>query len=256
MAADDALDAMLDDALQDYERLEEAHQAPAQPAAEATRPVAAAVPPQQPLFPPSHEDVEATLNAVLSHLSQHHRPPSPPPSQQPQPQSHSAEAAAEIDAEADAAVERYIAALTEAGNAPAAATSADASDGDDGRNAAAVVQLLRPFVAKEMLYPPLAELRRLFPAWLEAQRGVLSDAELAQRHQQFSVLQRVCALYEAQKTPDDHIEEIVVLVERMGQAPQDLVAQASATAASAASGGSEDDGSGQQPELPPECSLM
>jgi len=260
------LDAMLDDALQDYERLEATRppQPPPPQQQESQQQQQQYKVPQKALFPPNQEDIEATFNAVLASLSKIEPASSSSPQQRQQPQQTAAAPEATTasasqphpptaeemaeDAEATEAVERYIAALAAAGNQPPGSTEAEE------RSAEAVVQLLRPFVSKEMLYPPLNELRRLFPAWLERQRGVLSEKELAERRQQYECLQRVCQLYESQRTPDAHIQEIVVLVERMGQAPKELVEEASAIAAAAATP-SPPPADGQQ-ALPPDCSLM
>ena len=88
-----------------------------------------------------------------------------------------------------------------------------------------------------------------YPGWLTKKKGELPEDEWQQRNEQYMILCRVCELYETQKTPQDNIQEIVILIEKMGQAPQELIDE-SAAAAPAGSPGEQMNG------LPADCTLM
>lgn len=110
-----------------------------------------------------------------------------------------------------------------------------------------------------------------YPEWLEKNKETLSPKEYEQRKEQYEIICKVCKLYEDQKTPDDHLQEIMILVEKMGQAPQDLIDEASKSCdgqmpdlsmfggAGAGAGDDDDDapgsmGAGNPAE--PECIIM
>lgn len=95
----------------------------------------------------------------------------------------------------------------------------------------------------------LKTLTKQYPGWLTKKKGELPEDEWQQRNEQYTILCRVCELYETQKTPQDNIQEIVILIEKMGQAPQELIDE-SAAAAPAGSPGE------QMNSLPADCTLM
>ena len=76
------------------------------------------------------------------------------------------------------------------------------------------------------LKPPTKQ----YPGWLTKKKGELPEDEWQQRNEQYMILCRVCELYETQKTPQDNIQEIVILIEKMGQAPQELIDESAAAA--------------------------
>lgn len=273
---DPELDSMLDDALREYEKLEHRITGTSQQVSTVsdvptstsssttstttTTTTTTATGEGGKLFPVSEEDVEATLRAVMEQLSTMETRvsaaaavPATGTTTMTTTTTTTTEQQDE-DPEATAAVEKYLAKIAE----EATKGTGEGETTGTTTTSAAVVELLKPFVSREMLYPPLAELRSRFPAWLERNKETLPATEHAQRVEQFECLKRVCELYERQKGPDDHVQEIVVLIERMGQAPKELVEEATASAAAANGGTDGGDGSsaGAGGGLPKECSLM
>ena len=61
-----------------------------------------------------------------------------------------------------------------------------------------------------------------YPEWLEEQKGKLSEEEYKQREKQYEILCQVCGIYESE-TCNQRLGEILVLVESMGQMPEELV---------------------------------
>ena len=88
-----------------------------------------------------------------------------------------------------------------------------------------------------------------YPAWLDKNKSTLPEEEWGQRKEQYGILCRVCELYEKQQNPQDGLQEIVVLIEKMGQAPQELIDESAAAAATTQDGA-------QAPGMPAECPIM
>ena len=92
-----------------------------------------------------------------------------------------------------------------------------------------------------------------YPAWLEQKKGVLPEEEWQQRNEQYSILCRVCQLYEQQKTPQDNLSEIVLLIEKMGETPKELIEESVSATTTQEGGGAS---ANPMPEMPPDCCLM
>ena len=94
--------------------------------------------------------------------------------------------------------------------------------GLQGGESAMVAALLGPLVSKEALYGPLSQMRDRYPQWLEGQKDKLSPEEYRQREEQLRILRKVCEIYEEENC-NERLGEIIVLVESMGQMPEELV---------------------------------
>eukprot|EP00727_Mastigamoeba_balamuthi_P012619 m51a1_g7980 putative peroxisome biogenesis protein 19 (232) ;mRNA; r:57204-58355 len=219
------LNSLLAGALDDLEKQERQQQQQQQTAPAAPAPAAAPAAPAPAAAPRAQPDLSAMLKEISEAL------PDAPPQLQTLLSNPDAlarmlettdgpDAARELDAAA-ADMQRYF--------EQAAAEGPAASAGQSQ----ALLELFRPFVSKEIIHEPLSEIHRRFPEYLERKRreGTLSAEEMGRAEEQARVVARLCELYEAQKSPDDGLPEIVSLIEQLGQVPQEIVSELQAVPA-------------------------
>eukprot|EP00892_Ulva_mutabilis_P008329 jgi/Ulvmu1/5869/UM025_0131.1 len=116
-----------------------------------------------------------------------------------------------------------------------------AMQGGGGQADSFVETLMHGLLSKEVLYDPLKDIADRFPEWLEANRGTLSEEELARYEAQLAYITEVLDLLE--QHGDSKFDELLQLLQElqaMGQPPQELLAQMKGTAGGGPAAGLED----------------
>ncbi|XP_014674428.1 PREDICTED: peroxisomal biogenesis factor 19-like [Priapulus caudatus] len=130
--------------------------------------------------------------------------------------------------------------------------------------------LMRNLLSKDVLYPSLKEISSKYPAWLEAKKGVIDQAEHDKYSKQCELMVTICTDYEAE-TPGDsdqvkqeRFERVMTIMQEMqelGHPPTDITGETGGIPGMAepALGGLQFDEHGM-PKLPPgmeeQCSVM
>lgn len=171
MADNSVLDSILEDALQEYESVDNAASAAATTvttAPEPTAPASESAEKSQPrdeerLFPPSSDEIAATFQALMTQLGASADAPNaddtsvhPPASSSSSSSGPISDAAAE--AQADEALKDYLSAIS-AG--PSDSGNDDSAASFDSNTFGALLGLLKPFISKELLYGPFSQMRTL-----------------------------------------------------------------------------------------------
>lgn len=94
--------------------------------------------------------------------------------------------------------------------------------------------MLQSLLSKELLYPSIKEIVNKYPDWLADNRSKLEAKEYDKYNRQFSVMQKVCIEFENEKDSDDSVtknrrfEKILALMQEMqecGHPPKELAGE-------------------------------
>jgi len=95
--------------------------------------------------------------------------------------------------------------------------------------------MLQSLLSKELLYPSIKEIVNKYPDWLADNRSKLEAKEYDKYNRQFSIMQKVCSEFESEKDSDDsatrnsRFERILALMQEMqecGHPPKELAGEA------------------------------
>ncbi|KAH3732018.1 peroxin-19 [Pelomyxa schiedti] len=102
---------------------------------------------------------------------------------------------------------------------------------EDPEVQAALVELFKPFVSKQLLYPPMLQLKEKMPSWIEKNASKLSPENLQKYRRQQQCINEICTIFESKENPDgdEDLLSIVQLLQEMGQPPAELAASISDT---------------------------
>ena len=173
MADNSVLDSILEDALQEYESVDNAASAAATTVTTAPEPTAPASESaeksqsrdEERLFPPSSDEIAATFQALMTQLGASADAPNADDTSVPPPASSSSSSSssgpisdAAAEAQADEALKDYLSAIS-AG--PSDSGNDDSAASFDSNTFGALLGLLKPFISKELLYGPFSQMRTL-----------------------------------------------------------------------------------------------
>lgn len=87
--------------------------------------------------------------------------------------------------------------------------------------------LMKDFVSKDNLYPPMKEMQKELPKWLEENQSKISPEDLERYNKQLDQVDVVCKLFEENKEDDPkHAESIVEAINKLqefGSPPEELI---------------------------------
>jgi len=110
----------------------------------------------------------------------------------------------------------------------------DDTDGSEGDfpGLGMMEDMMKMMLSKEMLYPPMNELRKNFPEWLEKNKDLISENEKKNYENQLGCLNIICKEFESEKDSDsdttkknrfDAVMNAVNKMQQYGQPPASLL---------------------------------
>lgn len=96
-------------------------------------------------------------------------------------------------------------------------------DQEDSLSSALVDGIMRQLLSKDILYQPMREIGERYPPWLQANKETLDPDEYANYAQQYTYIQKICGIYEAD---EDNFNDLMTLLQEMqscGQPPQAII---------------------------------
>ncbi|XP_076807338.1 peroxisomal biogenesis factor 19-like [Clavelina lepadiformis] len=108
----------------------------------------------------------------------------------------------------------------------------DGIPGDELGGLGMMEELMKSMLSKEMLYPPMKELCKNYPQWLENNKKTISSRDMENYQKQLSCLQKICVEFENEtdsntedekKTRLTRIMDNVNEMQKYGQPPEALV---------------------------------
>ncbi|GAB5030273.1 peroxisomal biogenesis factor 19 [Nannochloropsis oceanica] len=90
--------------------------------------------------------------------------------------------------------------------------------GNEGGTDAMVDTMVRQLLAKDLMYPPLKEVVRQFPGWLEANKGKVEEEVYKKHEKQYFLFERIVAVYEKEGEGGKEGGDMALLLDLMTQA--------------------------------------
>ncbi|CAD7696160.1 unnamed protein product [Ostreobium quekettii] len=100
-----------------------------------------------------------------------------------------------------------------------------AQDSDDGNMEAIVGIVMQKLLSKEMLYEPMKDICSRYPAWFEANAATLDKLEEQRFRKQYECIKKIIDMYEKEPDNTSEIMNLMQEVQSCGQPPQDIVEQ-------------------------------
>lgn len=118
-------------------------------------------------------------------------------------------------------------------NTGAAATSEGPED--FGKILPVMESMMKSFMSKDLLYPPLKDICDKYPDWLADQRPTLSEKDFENYNNQYKITKELVEVFETQENSNsyDRVFELMQKMQTFGHPPKELMGDASAAASPA-----------------------
>eukprot|EP00884_Botryococcus_braunii_P000417 jgi/Botrbrau1/10376/Bobra.146_2s0014.1 len=84
---------------------------------------------------------------------------------------------------------------------------------------------MQGLLSKEVLYQPMKDIAERYPAWLDANRGLVEEAQYSVYEQQYSLTRTIVAEFERDSHRQDVILNLVQEMQATGAPPQEIMAE-------------------------------
>ena len=85
-------------------------------------------------------------------------------------------------------------------------------------------QMMKSLLSKEVLYPPLKDLREKYPDWLADNRQSLPEPDYQRFNRQYQVTKLICEEFESNSEPKfDRVFDLMQQMQGHGHPPEDLI---------------------------------
>ncbi|QDZ17589.1 peroxisome biogenesis protein 19 [Chloropicon primus] len=95
---------------------------------------------------------------------------------------------------------------------------------DDGELQSMVDSVMRQLLSKEVLYEPLQEISGKYPQWLEENESKVSEEDFERYSRQLESIKKLCSVYES--TDDEGFDDVLHLMQEIqscGQPPEEII---------------------------------
>ena len=83
--------------------------------------------------------------------------------------------------------------------------------------------MVRQLLAKDLMYPPLKEVTKQFPAWLKTNKGKVEEGLYAKYESQSALFESIVGVYEAEEEDMPRLLDLMTKAQEYGQPPPEIV---------------------------------